>query len=114
MNTKTITFFTSFLLILALFSFNALAESSHLDQAIQHAEAAAKLTDGKAVAKHAVEAKNHANAAKNDKDRVIDRKHLDEGIKCLSDAIREGNEENTDAARKAVSDAVKHFKQATK
>ena len=43
---KTITLFTC-ILIMALFSFNALAESSHLDQAIEHAESAAKSADGK-------------------------------------------------------------------
>lgn len=108
---KTITLFSS-ILIMALLSFSALAESSHLDQAIQHAESAAKSTDGKTIAHHARMAKNHANAAKNQKDRVINRKHLDEGIQCLNDAAKEGEDGNTDAAKQAATDAVKHFKLA--
>ena len=113
MNTKAITLFTS-ILIMALFSFSALAESSHLDQAIQHAESAAKSPDGKTVAHDARMAKNHANAAKSQKYRHIKRKHLDEGIKCLDDAVKEGKDGNTDAAKQAATDAEKHFKQATK
>lgn len=113
MNMKTITLFTG-ILIMALFSFGVLAESSHLDQAIQHAESAVKSADGKTVAHHARMAKNHANAAKNQKDRHISRKHLDEGIKCLDDAVKEGVNGNIDAAKQAATDAVKHFKQATK
>ncbi len=110
---KTITLFSSFL-IMALFSFSALAESSHLAQAIQHAESAAKSSDGKTVAHHARMAKNHANAAKSQKDRVINRQHLDEGIKCLNDVVKEGEDGNTDAAKQAAADAVTHFKRATK
>jgi len=110
---KTITLFTC-ILIMALFSFSALAGSSHLDQAIEHAESAAKSADGKTVAHHAGVAKSHANAAKSQKDRIINRKHLDEGIKCLDDAVKEGRDGNTDEAKQAAKDAVKHFKQATK
>ena len=113
MNMKTITLYTS-ILIMALFSFSVLAESGHLAQAIQHAESAVKSADGKTVAHHARMAKNHANAAKNQKDRVINRQHLDEGTKCLDDAVKEGEDGNTDAAKQAATDAVKHFKQATK
>jgi len=111
MNKKTIILYAS-ILIMALFSFSAVAAGqSHLDQAIQHAEAAATSADGKTVAKHAQEAKTHAKGAKNDK---TDAKHLDEGIKFLDDAIKEGNEGNSDAAKKAATDAVKHLKEAAK
>ncbi|WP_242447343.1 small metal-binding protein SmbP [Nitrosomonas supralitoralis] len=113
MNMKTITLFSS-ILVMALFSFGAIAESSHLEQAIQHAESAAKSADGKAIAHHARMAKNQANAAKNQRDRIIDRKHLDEGIKCLDDAIKEGEDGDIDEAKQAATDAVKHFKQAIK
>lgn len=108
---KIITLLTSFL-IMAFLSFSTLAASSNLDQAIQHAEAAIKSEKGKSIAEHATEAKKYANASKSDKDKVIDRKHLDEGIKCLTDAIKEGEDENIDAAKKAAKDAVEHFKQA--
>ena len=110
MNKKTIIIYAS-ILIMTLLSFSAIAGQSHLDEAIQHAEAAVASTDGKTVAQHAEEAKTHAKAAKNDK---TDAKHLDEGIKCLDGAIKEGNDGNLDAAKKEATDAVKHFKQAAK
>jgi hypothetical protein len=102
------------LLILIFLSFNTLAASSNLEQAIQHAQAAIKSEEAKSVAEHAAEAKKYANASKGDTDKVIDRKHLDEGIKCLSDAVKEGKDGNTDEAKKAAKDAVEHFKQAAK
>ena len=110
MHTKTIILYAN-ILIIALFSFSAIAGQSHLDQAIQHAEAAVTSPDGKTIAQHAEESKTHAKAAKNDK---TDAKHVDEGIKCLDDAVKEGNDGNIDAAKKAATDAVEHFKQAAK
>ncbi|WP_394807352.1 small metal-binding protein SmbP [Nitrosomonas sp.] len=110
MNKKTIIIYVS-ILIMALFSFSAVAEQSHLDEAIQHAEAAVTSADGKTLAKHAQEAKTHAKAAKNDK---TDAKHVDEGIKCLDSAIKAGNDGNLDVAKKEATDAVNHFKQAAK
>ncbi|MBL8497706.1 hypothetical protein ABF87_10340 [Nitrosomonas sp. JL21] len=109
---KALSFFVSFLLI-SLMSLNVHA-ASNLDQAIQHSEAALKSEKGTSVAEHAAEAKKYAQAAKNDKDKVIEGKHLDEGIKCLSDAMKEGEKNNADEAKKAVKDAIEHFKQASK
>ncbi|SDX59262.1 small metal-binding protein SmbP [Nitrosomonas oligotropha] len=37
-----------------------------------------------------------------------------DGIKCLNDAVKESDSGNTDAAKQAATDAVRHFKQATK
>lgn len=110
---KRITLFTS-ILILSLLSFSTFAASSNLDQAIQHGEAAVKSKEAKSISEHAAEAKKYANASKSDTDKIIDRKHLDEGIKRLTDAVKEGEDGNTDAAKKAVKDAVEHFKQASK
>ncbi len=110
MNIRKIALFVS-ILMMALLSFGATAGSNHLEQAIQHAETAMTSVDGKTVAQHASEARVHAKSAKNDKS---DSKHLDEGIKCLDDAVKEGTDGNTDAAKKAAKDAVEHFKQATK
>lgn len=110
MKMKNITLVTS-LLILALISFGTVAADSHLDEAIQHAQAAATSSDSKAVVQHATEAITHAKAAKNDK---TDSKHINEGLKCLDDAVKEGNAGNIDAAKKEATDAVKHFKQAAK
>lgn len=112
MNMKTITLFAS-LLIMAIFSSSALATSSHLDQAIQHAVAAVKSTDGDAVAQHAGMSKRHAVSAKNDNDRVINREHLDQGIDSLNVAISEGKDGKTEAAQQAATEAIQHFKHAT-
>ena len=113
MNMKTITLFTS-ILVMALFSFSALAESSHFNQAIQHAEAAAKSNDGETIANHARMSKKYANASKSETDRQINRTHLDEAINSLDEAIKEGNDGDTDAAKQAAADAVNHFNQATR
>ncbi len=112
MSVKTLMFFTS-IMIMILFSLSAIAGESHLVHAIKHAEAAAAAADGKAVAEHAEKAKTHAIDAKNDKTSKSDPKHIDEGIKCLDDAIKEGKGGNTEATKKAATDAVNHFKQAT-
>ncbi len=109
---KTITLFAS-ILIMAIFSSSALATSSHLDQAIQHAQAAVKSDDAETVAQHARMSKNHANAAKSDNDRATNRTHLDQGIESLNVAVSEGKDGNTEAAQQAATDAIQHFKQAT-
>ena len=111
MSVKIGMFFTS-IMIMILFSLSAIAGESHLVHAIKHAEAAAAAADGKAVAEHAEKAKTHAIDAKNDKTSKSDPKHIDEGIKCLDDAIKEGKGGNAEAAKKAATDAVNHFKQA--
>lgn len=111
MSVKTRMFFTS-IMIMILFSLSAIAGESHLVHAIKHAEAAAAAADGKAVAEHAEHAKAHAIDAKNNKNSKSDPKHIDEGIKCLNDAIKEGKGGNAEAAKKAATDAVNHFKQA--
>lgn len=109
---KILSLLMSFLLI--FFASLGVHASGNLDQAIKHSEAALKSEKVKSVADHAAEAKKYAQAAKNDKDRVIDGKHLDEGIKCLSDAMKDGEKGDADEAKKAVKDAIEHFKQAIK
>lgn len=111
MSVKIGMFFTS-IMIMILFSLSAIAGESHLVHAIKHAEAAAAAADGKAVAEHAEHAKAHAIDAKNNKNAKSDPKHIDDGIKCLDDAIKEGKGGNAEAAKKAATDAVTHFKQA--
>jgi soluble cytochrome b562 len=113
MNMKTITLFTS-ILIMALFSFSTLAGTSHFDEAVQHAKAAEKADDGETIAEHASMSRKYANASKSETDRQINRTHLDAAIKSLDEAIEEGNEGDADAAKKAASDAIEHFNQATK
>lgn len=95
--------------VLAFSSFGVNAGDSHLKEAIEHTEAAAKASDAKSVAQHAEEAKTHANAA-----RVgsPDDKHLQEGLKCLDDATREARDGKAEEAKKAAKDALEHFRQA--
>lgn len=88
---------------LTLASFGAFAEESHMEQALTHAEAAAKAVDGKAVAEHAETAKSHAKVA---------NEHLVGGIKNLKEAIEHGKQGNGDLAKKAAEEAVKHLKAA--
>ncbi len=107
---KIITLYTS-ILIIALCSFSAFAAESHLDQAIKHAEVAAKSGEGKSIAQHADEAKTHAEAAKTEK---IDESHLNAGIKSLDEAIKNGGLGATELAKKSAEEAVTHLKQAAK
>ena len=95
--------------VLAFSSFSVNAGNSHLEEAIQHTEAATEADGAKSIAQHAEEAKTHANAARAEKS---DDKHLQEGLKCLDDATREARDGKTEEARKAVTDALEHFKQA--
>ena len=114
MNMKTITLYTS-ILIMALCSFSAFAAESRLDQAIKHAETAVKAADGKTVAEHAEMAKTHAKAAKTEKTlaKTADS-HLDAGIKSLDEAIKQGKLGAADLAKKAAEEAVTHLKEAAK
>lgn len=100
------------LLISTFFSFNVLAGSGHLDEAIKHTDAAASASDAKGVVQHATEAKAHAQSAKDDKQHKVDAKHVDEGISSLDKAVKEGNDGKTEAAQKAAKEASEHFKAA--
>jgi hypothetical protein len=110
MNIKGFTLLIS-ILGMMLFSLNVIADD-HLDQAIQRAEAAVRANDGKILVQYATDSKVHATDAKRDK--TIDATHIEEGIKSLDDAMKEGKDGNTEAAKKATADAIKHFKQARK
>lgn len=101
-------------LTLSFMSFGVLAGGGHLDEAMKHTEAAISASDAKGVAQHATEAKMHAQSAKDDKQHKVDNKHVDEGISCLDDAVKEGNKGNTEAAQKEAKKALEHFKAATK
>ena len=90
-------------IVLAFYSFFAYAGESHIDQAIEHAEAATKATGGKAMAEHAETAKTHAKTAD---------EHLDAGIKSLEDAIESGNLRHDDLAKKHAEEAITHLKAA--
>jgi hypothetical protein len=79
------------------------AADSHLNEAITHAEAASKGSDGKAVAEHAEAAQQHAKIAD---------EHLDAGLKSLEGAIEHGKLGHSDKAKKAAEEAVTHLKAA--
>jgi hypothetical protein len=89
--------------ILALASFGAYAEESHITEALKHAEAAVSAADGKTIAEHAEVAKTHAKVAD---------EHLDAGIKSLNDAINHGKMKHDDLAKKSAEEAVTHLKAA--
>lgn len=90
-------------LVLAFGSGAACAAESHMAEALKHAEAAAKATDGKAIAEHAEAAKTHGQVAD---------EHLDAGIKSLEGAIEHGKLGHADLAGKAAAEAVTHLKAA--
>jgi hypothetical protein len=88
---------------LTLLSFAPYAAESHIANALTHAEAAAKATDGKAVAEHAGTAATHAKTAD---------EHLDAAVKSLESAVEHGNMGHADVAKKAAAEAVTHLKAA--
>ena len=84
-------------------SFCAYAAESHMEQALKHAEAAAKATDGKVISEHAGKAKDHAKTAD---------EHLDAGIVSLDGAIEQAKQGHADLAKKSAEEAVTHLKAA--
>ncbi len=92
-------------------SFNVHADDTHLKEAIKHTQEAVQAMDAKTIAQHVEEAKNHATAAQSEKP---EDKHIQEGLKCLDDALRESRNDEADSARKAAGDALDKFKQAGK
>lgn len=100
-NTKLIGLLAGILLTFC--SFSTYAEEKHMAQALEHAEAAAKATDGKDIAKHAEMAKTHAKTAE---------EHLNAGIQSLNGAIEHGKKGHNDLAKSAAEEAVTHLKAA--
>jgi hypothetical protein len=88
--------------VLAFSSFYAFA-ADHLDDAIEHAEAAAEASDAQSIAKHAEAAKTAATES---------HKHLQAGINSLEDAIKHGKMGHAEPAKKAAEQAVEHLKMA--
>ncbi|HLP81885.1 MAG TPA: small metal-binding protein SmbP [Nitrosomonas sp.] len=105
---NTINLFLS-LIIFVLYSAGAHSGDNELIDAIQHTQRAATANDGKNIAKYAELAKNHADAAKNDKYIEVDNNKIDKGIKSLDEAIKAGNEENIELAKEAARSALKYF-----
>lgn len=90
----------------------ALAESTHVAEAVEHAQAAA--AQGKqgypdALVTHAQEALKHAELAK----KEAASRDLEQGIRRLKEAIDHGKAGRTDAATKAVEDALEHLSEPT-
>lgn len=94
------------IVMLSFFSLGALAASNHLEQAIQHTEAAISAVNGPIIAENAGIAIIHAKAAKKNADQEADIKKLDDGIKFLEDAVKQGNESNSEAAKKSAMNAL--------
>ena len=88
----------------------ALAESQHVTEAVEHAQAAA--AQGKqgypdALVTQAQEALKHAELA----NKETASPHLEQGIHGLKEAIDHGKAGRADAATKAVEDALAHLSQ---
>ena len=77
---KTITLFAS-ILTMVIFSVSTQAGDNELIHAIQRTQKAVAATDSYDVVKYAEMAKEHANAAKNDKHIKVENKQMDDGIK---------------------------------
>ncbi len=90
----------------AFSSYSTFAGFDHLSEAILHTYSAFRSSNGETVAKHAEVARIHASATKNDQHRKIDHNFLNEGIRCLNLAVKEGENGNIDAAKQAVDDAL--------
>lgn len=84
-------------------------DNSHLKEAIRYTEEAVRAIDARTIAQHVGEAKRHAAAAKSEKP---ENTHIQEGLECLDDALRESQDNDADSARKAVDDALDNFYQA--
>lgn len=91
------------LVFLGLSSLSAYAAETHMEQALKHAEAAVKATDGKTIAEHAEAAKTHVKTA---------TEHLNAGNKSLDEAIEHAKQGHTDLAKKSAEEAVTHLKAA--
>lgn len=86
----------------------ALAESTHVAEAVEHAQAAA--AQGKqgypdALVTQAQEALKHAELAK----KEATSPHLEQGIRGLKEAIDQGKAGHAEAATKAVEEALTHL-----
>lgn len=106
----------SLMLIFASFnafsSYSTLAGFDHLSEAILHTYSAFRSSNGKTVAEYAEVARIHASATKNDHHRKVDHNFLNEGIRCLNLAVKEGENGNIDAAKQAVDDALLYLIQS--
>lgn len=102
------------ILVLTALTTNALADTrSHLEQAMQYSEAALYARDGKTLIEKAEEAKQQAMLANQQRER-IDGKHMEQGLQCLDNALKEARGGNVEAARTASKDALDHFTRAAR
>ena len=90
----------------AFSSYSTFAGFDHFSEAILHTYSAYRASNGKAIAQYAEVARIHANATRKDNYRKINYNLLDEGIRCLNTAVKEGNSGNTGAAKQAAGDAL--------
>ena len=88
----------------------AVADETHLNEAIKHTEQALQSTEVKLIAQHMEEAKTHSEAAQSE--QAADS-HLNEGIKKLDEAVKESQLGAAELAKKAAQEALAHLKQAS-
>ena len=95
---------------LILFLSPALAGNPHVDEAIAHAQGAAKhggMGHSDALVEHAEEALMHAQAAQ----KEVNNPHLDEGVRELQEAIKHGKQGHAEVGTKHAKSAVMHLEE---
>mgnify|MGYP003478381622 CR=1 FL=1 len=100
------------LVALTVLTANAWADTrSHLEQAMHYCQAALYARDGKTLIEKAEDAKQQAALVSREK---ADGKHMEQGLQCLDNAIKEARAGNVEAARTASKDALDHFTRAAR
>lgn len=88
----------------------AIGGNPHVDEAIAHAQGAAKhgaKGHADALVEHAEEALMHAQAAQ----KEVNNPHLDEGVSELQEAIKHGKKGHAEEGTKHAKSAVMHLKE---
>ncbi|UCE63477.1 MAG: metal-binding protein SmbP [Nitrospirota bacterium] len=97
-------------LFMVLCTSPVLAGNPHVDEAIAHAQGAAKhggMGHADALVEHAEEALMHAQAAQ----KEVNNPHLDEGVRELQEAIKHGKKGHAEEGTKHAKSAVMHLKE---
>lgn len=88
---------------LTLASLGVYAEESHVQEALKHAEAAAKASDVQAITEHAEASRSHAKLV---------AEHSAAAVKSLDGAIEHGKLGHADLAKKSAEAGLQHLKAA--
>lgn len=112
--TKTIVYNSVAIILAMQFQGIAVAEQ-HANEAINHANEAAKsVGDAKAVEEHSTQALKHIEAAKAQAKSPEALKRLEKSESDLNSAVEQARRYNTNSAAKDAADASKHLKNIDK